>query len=353
MNRRQFLRTAFCSSAALGLACENRALAEGEARLPQGAAGLDLLVLADFGSAQPPQAAVASAMRTYVDAQQLKPAALMMLGDNFYGRVRSGVNSSRWRKGISEMYPKSHFPGPMWALLGNHDYHDTPGGDAMQLERARRTGTRWTMPAKWYRLDVAPHPTELGRAETVPAGQAKDRALATLLFLDTNWPSISGGTVKKDGVDVPRACLDKEEETAQLAWLAAQLESPRAPWTFVLGHHPVFSNGRHGDTKSLAKRLDPLLRQHKVPLYLCGHDHDLQHLEIVDHTTSFVLCGGGGARVRPAKREDRGPYFAEVHGFSHLQIAKDRLTFRHLDANAKQIHSFTRTLDGTVSVGAA
>jgi hypothetical protein len=46
----------------------------------------------------------------------------------------------------------------------------------------------------------------------------------------------------------------------------------------------------------------------------------------------------------------RGPYAAKVHGFSHLQIAKDKLTLLHLDQAGQVIHGFTKTPDGKVSI---
>lgn len=340
VSRRRFLKTAFCSSAALGLALRPRMLSAGEAAVP---GAIELLALGDFGSEAPAQMAVASAMRRHVETQQIRPAGLLMLGDNFYGKL-SGVNSSRWRRGFSEPYPKSHFPGPCWAILGNHDYRDTPNGPSIQLARAARGGTRWTMPAKWYRVDV-------------PGQDGKP--LLTLLCLDTNLPSSRPPTEEEiaqakeaeaKGEPVPPKRLTKEEHEEQVAWLKAELAKPRAPWTFILGHHPVYSNGQHGDSPKLIEWLDPLLREHRIPLYLCGHDHDLQHLEFEGRPTSFVLSGGGGARIRPIKREDRGPYCKTVHGFSHISLTADTLTLRHIDPNGKQLHGFTKTKDGKVSL---
>ena len=94
------------------------------------------------------------------------------------------------------------------------------------------------------------------------------------------------------------AGLPSRERKRQFAWLADELAGARrrAPWLFVLGHHPVFSDGSHGDTRSLVDHLDPLLRRHRVDLYLSGHDHDLQHIEIKGHPTSFAVSGASGVR---------------------------------------------------------
>ncbi|CAF4393916.1 unnamed protein product, partial [Rotaria sordida] len=51
-----------------------------------------------------------------------------------------------------------------------------------------------------------------------------------------------------------------------------------APYLIVSGHFPVYSVAEHGPTKCLVDRLRPLLHQYRATAYLCGHDHNLQHL---------------------------------------------------------------------------
>jgi 3',5'-cyclic AMP phosphodiesterase CpdA len=229
------------------------------------------------------------------------------------------------------MYPASVFPGKCPAVLGNHDYHDNAGGEQVQLAYAKQGGTRWTLPAKWYREDLG--------------------ELVTFLFLDTNLRSVSGSSKSKDGKVVKKNCLTADEEMAQWAWLKEQLASKRGIYTIVVGHHPVYSNGSHGDTKELVEKLSPQLQAAGVHLYLCGHDHDLQHLELEGLKTSHVLSGGGGARVRELKNKDRKmPFGTPVYGFSHLQLNQQRVVLRHVDANGKQIHAFEKGVDYTVKI---
>ena len=77
-----------------------------------------------------------------------------MLGDNFSGEIPDGVNSRRWIKQFEQMYPSSLFPGPAYAVLGNHDY-ETFRGDKVEAELAyTRQSTRLTMPRRWYSLKL-------------------------------------------------------------------------------------------------------------------------------------------------------------------------------------------------------
>ena len=83
-----------------------------------------------------------------------------------------------------------------------------------------------------------------------------------------------------------------------------------------------------------------------------GHDHDLQHLEFAGHPTSFVLSGAGGAGLneeRPSVK-GRGPFFDEIHGFTHLQVHADLMTVRHLDNQGNLLHKFTKTPAGEVVI---
>lgn len=179
VSRRRMLQTLFCSSAALSLNISPRVVrAAGEG------GGLNLLAIGDFGSTSKEQKAVAAAMQAYAKEQGVTPDGLLLIGDNFYTKMEGGLESERWQSGFEQMYPASAFPGPAYVVLGNHDYHDNEGGEKVQLGYgAHRAGTRWTLPAKWYRKDLGP----------------EGALLVTMLFLDSNFPTVSGGKDKKTG----------------------------------------------------------------------------------------------------------------------------------------------------------
>jgi 3',5'-cyclic AMP phosphodiesterase CpdA len=328
MNRRRVLKTLFCSSVFSGLNVGVKAL--GQAAPAAGT--LDLLALGDFGSGDAAQKAVGRTMARYAAALGKAPDGLLLLGDNFYGAMPGGVKSPRWQSGFSAIYPAKDFPGPCWPILGNHDYHDTVGNELAQLGYAAslNRATRWTFPAKYYRLDL-------------PA----ENPQITLLMLDTNWQTINAA-IHKD-----RPCwMAEEERLAQMKWLEEQLASKRAPFTVVAGHHPVYSDAAHGDTKELVRDLAPLLEKHGVHVYICGHDHDLQHMEFANHRTSFVLSGGGGARIYPTPETLRpGSSVFGVNGFSHLSLAGELMTIRHIDANGNMLHAFTKGVNYDWKVG--
>jgi hypothetical protein len=329
-SRRRAIKTLFYSSAVMALNLRGGA-ALGEVKK----GGLNFLAIGDFGTGSTDQKSVAQAMQTFVVKSHIKPEALLLIGDNFYGPVKGGFSaeSKRWKSDIEEMYPVSVFPGPLYPVLGNHDYHDNEGGETAQLAYAKKLGGRWTLPAKWYRLDL---------------GGVKP--LLTLICLDSNLPTVSG-TGKNKRTGKPRASLTANEAAEQLEWLKAELAKPRAPFTLVMGHHPLYSNGDHGDTKALLKDWEPLFEEHQVHAYLCGHDHDLQHLEMDGKFTSHILSGGGGARTRKLENPKRTmPYGKDIHGFTHIHVDAEGLTFTHHGVDGGVLHQFTKRRDGKVEM---
>lgn len=285
-------------------------------------------MLGDFGSNDDAQREVADAMARYVANSHLKPDWLMLLGDNFYNDFGplERLTNARWHGGFEQMYPAKMFPGPCPAVLGNHDYLDWIDGPEAQLAYAKLPGTRWHLPAKWYRKDLG--------------------TIATFLFIDTNTRGINGFGFGLSNQESHRFHLDAAEETNQWKWLEEQLASPRGTFTCVVGHHPVFSNGMHGDHRDLIATLAPLLRKYRVHFYFSAHDHDLQHLEVDALPTSFILSGGGGAHQRPFPRErHNAPFFQSILGFSHLSISPERCTLRHIDSNGKLLHTMEKRPD--------
>lgn len=321
LSRRRLLKQSFAFSAAFALGLPRREVTAAEID----AGDLHFLTIGDWGDAKDlkPQSAVAAGMRRYVKDAAIRPEALLLLGDNFYGPFKGGTACPRWTSQFEDMYPAESFPGPCFAALGNHDYDDEPK-DKLAAElayAADHPGTRWTLPAKWYSFQFP-----------------RENPLVKFVVLDSNY---------KNRV----ISLTAEEKAAQDAWLNSELSKPRtAPWLVVMAHHPLYSNGAHGDHPHLIAEWEPLFRRHRVDLYLCGHDHDLQHMEFRDHPTSFVLSGGGGARVREIKEMKHGPYGRAIHGFSHLQLNKDRIILRHVDANRKLLHAFRKTPAGAVTI---
>jgi tartrate-resistant acid phosphatase type 5 len=287
-----------------------------------------ILMLGDWGTVTEPgqQITVANAMRRWASDNSIRPDALLMLGDNFYGEMSDGVNSRRWIKQFEQTYPSSFFPGPAYAVLGNHDY-ETFRGNKVEAELAyTRQSARWTMPQRWYSVKLP-----------------KENPLLTLICLDSNIPGSKGRDLWPWSFVLTRQQHDEQQQ-----WLEAELTKPRTtPFLALAAHHPLYSNGEHRDNPKLIAQWDSLLRRHNVDLYLSGHDHDLQHLEFKGHPTSFVISGGGGAELVgwTTPPQERGPWGLRALGFTDLQISKEEVVVRHIGKDATVLYEFKKPVD--------
>ena len=292
-----------------------------------------MLLLGDWGTNKhlKQQVTVSQAMQTWAKHWQVRPDALFLLGDNWYGELHEGVKSERWQTQFEEMYPVADFPGPAYAVLGNHDYERLGSNKRDdQLEYPRTTKTRWTMPSLWYTFQFP---------EVNP--------VVTFICLDSNLPGTKG-------IDWnPFSFLMTEEERhEQDAWLRVELAKPRTTkFVAVIAHHPLYTNGKHKDNQLLIDEWDGLLREHKVDFYITGHDHDLQHLQFEGHPTSFVISGGGGADLVSWSRDpaSRGPWGEKTLGFTDMEIAEDNVILRHIGPKAETLYAFRKDANGTVT----
>ena len=282
---------------------------------PAPASPVKLLAIGDWGEDTAAERQVARTMARYVapDNDLGSFAAVLLCGDNFYFKL-NGVDDPRWQTLFEQMYDPAALGMPFYACLGNHDYD----GDnrRLELEYSRQhPDSRFKLPADWYRVDLP-----------------RDHPLVTILMLDSN----------KDN-------LTDEHWNQQIAWLKRELQSARAAWTICVAHHPLFSNGFFWGNGILQNDWGKLFEKYHVDFYLCGHEHDLEHLEIPGWTSSFIIAGGGGAHTHPLARDDRG-FSQETYGFVCFELTDDKATVRFLGADDRPLHVFSRTKQGKVQV---
>ena len=231
-------------------------------------------------------------------ADSIASRFVISVGDNFYEDGVTGLDDSQWQDSFEAIYNAAALQTPWHVILGNHDYR---GNVEAQL-RYGDTHPRWKMPARYW-----------VRTETLPDGTPAD-----LFFIDTN-PMISAyrhTKVRIDDQDVP----------AQLAWLDRALGQSTAPWKIVIGHHPIYTvSGGKRDQKDLIAMLLPILTAHRVPLYINGHDHNLQLIE--RDGIAFITCGAGSL-TNKVKAAGEGQFSSDQHGFMTTALTAEAFDFR-------------------------
>jgi acid phosphatase len=287
-----------------GLAATGAAISGGAAE-PQ----IRFLGLGDWGrDGQFHQRDVAKAMEAA--AAELDSQFVMVVGDNFYPNGVRTAHDAQWKTSFEDVYTGPHLQVPWLVALGNHDYHTEPQA---QLDYAR-TSSRWRLPSRYYKV----------------AGASFGLPEADFFCIDTTplMDDYEGRTKVHTGEGV-----DPLDRNAQLAWLDTALGSSAAAWKIVWGHHTIRSGGStHGDTPEMVARVLPILQKHGVQVYICGHDHDLQHIR--RDGLDYILTGAG-SQVRPVKPVQGTEFCQSVSGFTSFSLTASALTvaFRN-SANA-------------------
>jgi acid phosphatase len=293
--------------AALGLA----AVSPFSRAWAQGALALTFLAVGDWGrDGQFHQADVAARMGE--TASLIKSRFTISVGDNFYEDGVRSVDDPIWKTSFEDVYTAPSLQTPWWVALGNHDYH---GDTQAQLDYAKASH-RWRLPARWYSF-----------TETAPDG-----ATVEFFVLDTS-PFISAYHAD-GGVKVK---VTGQDTDAQLRWFEAALARSTADWKLVIGHHPVYSGGADGlvgGEPDLQAKLDPILQRHRIPLYLNGHDHDLQH---VARGATHYVCTGAGSKMHKACLMGGSDFCSLESGFVACALTREELKVAYRDYTGAEL----------------
>jgi len=220
--------------------------------------------------------------------------AIVLTGDNFYPCGVTSETDPRW----SLVTALTRIGPPVLPVLGNHDRC----GKSDPLAQVRATGriANWKMPARQYVV----------RAQ-----------VADLAMLDTT-PYVRGES--------------RDAETALREAFAAS----KARWRVVVGHHPVLSSGYHGyfprDEVARMREIIPALRETRVHLYVCGHDH---HLELLRGRMLHLVSGAGSEPIPPIKLRLSTVFPQEISreriGFAVVELDAKRIRVRFYDAKGR------------------
>jgi len=275
-------------------------------------AALTFVLLGDWGrKGTNHQSSVAAQLgRT---AASLNSAFTVSVGDNFYEDGVTGLDDPHWQESFEQIYTAPSLQSPWKVILGNHDYR---GNVQAQLDYSAHS-KRWQLPARYW------HETH-----TLPDG-----AQATLYFLDTS-PFIKkyhGSKVQVDGQDTE----------AQLAWLDEALSRSTSAWNLVIGHHPIYTAldptqdpvDEH-DQPDLIARLLPVLEKHNVPVYICGHDHTLQSIQLANIT--HIITGAGSQTYTPTATRPGG-FATGAHGFMAVSLSSAAFHYSLIDEHGQTL----------------
>lgn len=241
---------------------------------------------------------------------------VQLLGDNIYDSGASSVDDPVWQDKFEIPYANINLD--FYAVLGNHDYGGNGAGTEFgkgqnQVDYTKKS-PKWKMPAAYFH-------------------HVKENV--EFFALDTNMIFFGQDATQKADVT---------------SWIA----SSKAEWKIAVGHHPYKSNGPHGNAGNYDNIPIPPIGGGsvrtfmedvvcgKADLYLCGHDHSRQWLNVNCMGTELAVSGAG-AKATKLKPNNPALFESVELGFLYIVIEGKKLTADFVDENGNSDFSHTIT----------
>lgn len=276
------------------------------------------IVIGDTGKQTTAQRDVAYSLKKYCELTDKSCDAAILLGDNVYDAGMESSNDPIMDIVFKDYYQNLAFP--FYAILGNHDYGKL--GRSLkranfQLEYSKRN-PQFIMPQRYY---------------------YKVYKNAVVVFLDTTRMMWNND-------------ISAQEE---LINNAKKIAIEKKLWLIVAGHHPLLSNGNHGNAGDYertsfpafvsGKHVKNFLLNHVCPnadVYLAGHDHSLQALpgSKAGCKSYLIVSGAGGSGYELSKR-NVVDFEAPIPGYFHFNIGARELVMTAVNAAAEEVFSKT------------
>nr|WP_320056999.1 metallophosphoesterase [uncultured Bacteroides sp.] len=249
--------------------------------------------------------------------EEVGPEFVLAAGDiHHFEGVRS-VNDPLWMTNYELIYSHPELMINWYPILGNHEYR----GNTQAVLDYSKVSRRWNMPARYYTKAFSEEGTTV-----------------RIVWIDTA-PLID--KYRNESDIYPDAC--KQDMKKQLAWIDSVLTVAKEDWVIVAGHHPIYAQTAKDDSEraDMQARLDPILRKHKVDMYVCGHIHNFQHIRMKGSSIDYVVNSAGSLARKVTPIE--GTLFCSPEpGFSICSASKTELDLRMIDKKGNILYTITR-----------
>lgn len=297
--------------------------------------GLRFLIVSDCGGTGTPPYTTATQMklaRTMNDKSKEKDVSFILsLGDNFSPAGIRDLDDIRFQDTFEDPFDFRGLQKPWYIVAGNDDYK---GNITAELAYSH-VSKRWN----FYRLNYMLS----GNLPTHPDTKVD------IVMIDTVQLC---GRLPPTGLVTPMGPDNKEEAETTWTWIESKLKASNADFLFVAGHYPVYSGGKHGSTKCLIERLQPLLERYRVSAYFSGHDHSLQHIKSPgEGGVHYIVTGATSPdedRLQHLDGVQRDTRFfwtnhldKTVGGFLYCDVRKEAMTVEFLNSKKILLHTAT------------
>jgi len=268
---------------------------------------MSILVLGDFGNGNEGQYEVANLL--YFLSNKYNTQLILGLGDNIYPDGVRKYNNIQFYTKFHNPYSKLDKKLKFYNVLGNHDYHYNPEEQIKHTRSKYNINKRWNLPNFFYNFKK----------------------------------KINGKTVEFIAIDTNLDTMPQSRIKQQEKWLKKTLKHSKADWVIVFGHHPWKSTGSHGNCNTVLNELYKMISDtNKVDLMLAGHDHDNQHLSILNKP-ELIISGTGSTKrnmfIRPKSRFLK--YFDEQLGCCMITFKDNQLIVQFYSTDQKLNYTLT------------
>lgn len=251
------------------------------------------------------QKAVADAMQRH--GADWEPEFMVVCGDNFQVNGVRSCADPLWTTNLEAFYTHPVFLVDWYPVLGNHDYKGNPDAEIAYSAISRR----WNMPARYYKVSKP----------------LCDSMTVDIFFLDTS------PFQQKYRGDAEYSDLDDQDTSRQMRWLDKELSRSNARWKIAVGHHPVYSSGKHSkELGAMPVRFGPVFARGGVDAYFSGHDHHLEHIQRDQDPVRYFVCGAH--KVRPVKPVEGSRFAVSTPGFVAVSLTAARMTVMMIDTTS-------------------
>jgi 3',5'-cyclic AMP phosphodiesterase CpdA len=253
------------------------------AAIPKSKLLLRFATIADTGSSTKNQYAVGRAMTRYHAQHPFN--TVLMVGDNIYTNGEISKIKETFEQPYADLLQRGV---KFYAALGNHDVRTDNGDRQAEYPQFNMHGQHYY---------------------THKHGDIQFFVLETSSLVNPQSPTRS----------------------QQLAWLDRELAASQARWKIVYGHHNIYSAGVYKVDAVMKADVAPILKKHKVRLWINGHDHNYQRSKPIDGTT-FLVCGGGGATLYPVRSQSWTAFAQSIHSFGIVEVYQDQILLTGIDS---------------------
>ncbi len=240
-------------------------------------------------------------------------------GDIHHFNGVASVTDPLWMTNYELIYDHPELMLDWYAILGNHEYR----GNTQACLDYSKISRRWIMPSRYYTM----------------VKEVDDSTTMRLVFIDTA-PLIQ--KYRDEQIDYPDAV--KQNDVAQLQFIDSVLSVSKETWKIVIGHHPVYAYTKKDESERLdmQKRVDPILRKHKVDFYFNGHIHNFQHIKMPDSPVDYIT-NSSASLSRKVEKIDGTQFCSDLSGFAVCSVESNKFTLNFMNKNGESIYTYTRS----------